>query len=239
MKNLPYNWLTQGHIDFEYKKYLLLAYLQEVKDQFGSRKLYPTLADLVFHYKNLVSIKDNGELLKKSFPQRLNKADFQKLQLIYEKIVEDEPLMQELNDILSFSIPRIKEALNEGKELYDYIESKVSLTPVGISPLYVKEGYLLIQERQQVETKIFRYELTVFTNADEKYQALHLNYLESVRRRIGNTFEHMKMDLVKRFPELPNPATYLLDADILCPYQETLIPIAKRSLVKELSRNAA
>lgn len=239
MKELPYNWLTQGHIDFEYKKYLLLAYLQEVKNQFGSQKLYPTLGDLVFHYKNLVSIREKGELMKKSFPQRLSKADFQKLQLIYEKIVEDEPLMEELNDILSFSIPRVKAALDEGKELYEYIESKVSLSPVGISPLYVKEGYLLIQERLKVETKIFRYEMTVFSNAEENYRALHLHYLESVRRRIGSSFEHMKMDLVKRFPEFPNPATFLLDADILCPYQETLLPIAKRRLVKELSSNAA
>lgn len=239
MKELPYNWLTQGHIDFEYKKYLLLAYLQEVKSQFGSKKLYPSMADLVFHYNNLLSIKEKGELLKKSFPQRLSKADFQNLKIIYEKIVEDEPLMQELNDILSFSIPHLKAALEEGKELYEYIESKVSLTPVGISPLYLKEGYLLIQERLEVETKIFRYELTVFTNANEQYRALNLQFLESVRRRIGNSFENMKIDLVRRFPELPNPATFLLDADILCPYHETLIPIAKRSLVKEISKNAA
>lgn len=239
MKELPYDWLTQGHIDFEYKKYLLLAYLQEVKNQFGSQRLYPALADLVFHYNNLLSIKEKGELLKNSFPQRLSKADFQNLQLIYERITEDEPLMQELNDILSFSIPPLKGALEEGKELYEFVESKVSLTPVGISPLYVKEGYLLIQERLEPETKIFRYELTVFTKADEKYRALNLHFLEKVRRRIGISFENIKRGLIKRFPELPNPATYLLDADIICPFQETLIPVAKRSLVKELSSKAA
>lgn len=239
MKRLPYDWLTSGHIDFEYKKYLLLAYLQEVKQQFDAHKLYPFLSDLVFHYKNLLSIKENGALLRKSFPQRIEKADLQNLKLIYEKMVEDEPLMQELNDIMSFSIPQIKLALEEGKELYEHIESRVSLSPVGISPLYVKEGYLLIQERLQVETNIFRYEMSVFTSAEERYRALNLQFLESVRRKIGHSFEHMKLDLIRRYPGLPNPATYLLDADILCPYQETLIPIAKRNLIKELAARAA
>jgi hypothetical protein len=147
--------------------------------------------------------------------------------------------MQELNDILSFSIPQIKAALEEGREIYEFIESKVSLSPVGVFPLYAKEGYLLVQERVKVETSIFRYELTVFENAQEKYRALHLNYLETVRRSLAHSFEHMKMDLVKRFPELPNPATYLFVVDIPCPYQETLIPIAKRTLVRELSKPAA
>jgi hypothetical protein len=239
MKTLPQDWLTRGHIDFEYKKFMLLAYLQEVKSQFDDYKLYPSLADLVFHYNNLISIKEKGEILKNSFPQRLTKADLQKLRLIYEKIVEDEPLMQELNDIMSFAIPLIREALDEGKEVYEYIESKVSLTPVGISPLYAKEGYLLVQERLQVEVKIFRYQLTVFTDAEEKYRALHLHFLESVERRLGYSFEHMKLELARRYSDLPNPATYLLDADILCPYQETLLPIAKRRLVKELTQRAA
>lgn len=30
MKTLNHNWLTEGLIDFEYKKYILLSYLQEV-----------------------------------------------------------------------------------------------------------------------------------------------------------------------------------------------------------------
>lgn len=239
MKALPHDWLTQGHIDFEYKKYLLLSYLQEVKQQFNEQRLYPFLSDIVFHYKNMLTIKERGELLKGAFPKKLSKADMQKLELIYERLVEDEPLMQEINDILSFSIPQMKAALEEGREVYEFVESRVSLTPVGVFPLYAKEGYLLVQERLKVETQIFRYELTVFTSAEENYRALHLHYLDSVRRRIGHSFEHMKMDLIRRFPDLPNPATYLLNADILCPLEETLIPIAKRSLVRQLSQPAA
>ncbi len=40
MSTLPKNWLTEGLIDFEYKKYILLSYTQQVKGSFKERKLY-------------------------------------------------------------------------------------------------------------------------------------------------------------------------------------------------------
>lgn len=239
MKALPHDWLTQGHMDFEYKKYVLLAYLQQVKKEFHAQRLFPFLSDMVFHYNNLLTLKEKRSLLKEAFPKRLTKADLKKLRLIYEQLEEDGPLMQELNDILSFSIPQMKDTLDEGRDVYEFIESKVELSPVGLFPLYTREGYLLVEERIKVEIRIFRYELTVFASAGESYRALHLHYLESVRRSLSHRVEHMKMDLVKRFPELPNPATYLLQVSIPCPFRETVIPIAKRSLVRELSKPAA
>ena len=53
MEKLSKDWLTQGLIDFEYKKYVLMAYLQRVKTSFERIELYPFMADLVFHYRNL------------------------------------------------------------------------------------------------------------------------------------------------------------------------------------------
>ncbi|MFL5728155.1 MAG: hypothetical protein ACJ75J_01605, partial [Cytophagaceae bacterium] len=106
MKDLNKNWLTEGLMDFEYKKYLLLAYLQYVKENFNERKLYPYLSDLLFHYKNLLSIKDNKKLLRENFPKQISKADFEKLELIYDEIVNDDKVMQEIEDILAFSLPK-------------------------------------------------------------------------------------------------------------------------------------
>jgi hypothetical protein len=41
MEKLKENWLTEGLIDFEYKKYVLLAYLKSVKESFSRVELYP------------------------------------------------------------------------------------------------------------------------------------------------------------------------------------------------------
>ena len=47
MRNLEKDWLTAGLVDFEYKKYVLLAYLQSVKTNFKEQKLYLDLVDLL------------------------------------------------------------------------------------------------------------------------------------------------------------------------------------------------
>ncbi len=43
MDKLKDNWLTDGLIDYEFKKYQLLAYFKQVKESFQRIELYPYL----------------------------------------------------------------------------------------------------------------------------------------------------------------------------------------------------
>ena len=149
MKKLEKDWLTSGLIDFEYKKYILLSYLQGVQSYFKDQKLYPCLSDLVFHYQNLQSLKQNKELLFENFPRKIARADFEKLKIHYKKIVEDDSLMKEMEQIVSFALPTLKSTLNEGRGLYEYIEDQLEVEPIGICPLYANDGYLFINEQKK------------------------------------------------------------------------------------------
>ncbi len=239
MKTLSNNWLTEGLIDFEYKKYVLLAYLQEVKANFEEKKLYPVLSDLIFHYQNLLILKQNKQLIKNAFPERLSQPDFEKLQLIYEKIVDDSEMMNEIEDIISFSIPEFKMHLSNGKDMYEHFESKLQISPIGLSPLYPDEGYMFVSEKDTKMIRIYEYQITIFQSVQEKYRGVHTRFIEAQRRGIANSFENMKIDLIKRYKKLPNPATYLVEANIEMPLDESLLPIAKRLLVKYVSSTAA
>ena len=68
MKKLSETWFADGYIDFELKQYTILAYLQEVNKYFDEHKLYPQLADVIFHYNNLLHFKTNKDYLKQQFP---------------------------------------------------------------------------------------------------------------------------------------------------------------------------
>lgn len=238
MKKLERDWLTSGLIDFEYKKYVLLGYLQTVRSYFNDRKLYPYLSDLVFHYQNLQSIKQNKELLFENFPRKMARADFEKLKIHYAKIVEDDALMKEMEQILSFAIPTLQDTLNQGRGLYEYIEEHLEVEPVGICPLYANDGYLFINEQSKKTTKVFQYQITVFESVKEKYRGIHTRHLETVRKKITRTFESLKLDLIKKYPDMPNPATYLVDIKLDLPFDETAMPVAKRLLVKYISTAA-
>jgi hypothetical protein len=55
-------------------------------------------------------------------------------------------------------------------------------------------------------------------------------------RSIANTYENIKRTLIKKFTDLPNPSAYLVTSKMRFPYQQTLMPIAKRLLVREIGK---
>lgn len=237
MANLTHDWLTEGLIDYEYKKYLLLAYLKDIKTRFDSSELYPFLSDLIMHYRNLQRVKANKELIYESFPKSISRADFKKLEFTYKRIINDDEVMNELNDIISFSLPLMEKAIEEGKELYEFVEENIEVSPVGLSPIYQNEGYFLVNHDASRDVSVYRYQLSVFENAQEKYRAINTTFITTDFRDISRTFEQIKMDLVRRFRELPNPATFLVMSRLKFPLPQTLLPVAKRLVVRQLVTN--
>lgn len=239
MERLSKDWLTQGLIDFEYKKYVLLAYLQTVKKSFDRIELYPFLSDLVFHYRNLLAVKENKALIRESFPKEISLEEFRKLELSYREMVEDDSVMSELESIIEFSIPHIKDSLREGSVIYEYVESQCEISPVGVTPLYANEGYLFVTQPPEKETNVYRYQISIFEHSNEQLRSLNTQFVESVDKNPGNTYEHIKLSLLKRYKDMPNPAAFLVLSRMKFPFYETLMPVAKRLFVKHLSKTAA
>ena len=235
MKTLNSNWLTQGLIDFEYKKYELLSYLQAVNKSFLESKLYPHLGDLVFHYNNIISLKKNKNLWFEQFPEAISSIDLKKLRISYQKIIEDDTLMQELEEIIDFAIPKINEALAEGSEIYEYVESSVDVSPIGLSPIYKDEGYVFILQTPKTNMKIYRYALKIFENSSEKFRGIETRFVDEKQYKKFSNLENEKLHLAKKFQDLPNPATFLLTTKDKFPFEETLLPVAKRYLVRYIS----
>ncbi len=233
-QRLSDNWITTNHIDFEYKKYILLAYLQHVNECFEETKLYPALSELVKHYRNLVALRDQKNSLYNSFPEKLNSADLQNFKLVYEKLCTDDRLMSELESIINFSIPQFEQRLADGKKIYDFIESKINIYPIGIVPLHTDAGYLLLKNGDKKETVVFEYQITIFDQPNERYRAIGVQYVNSFEKTLRNTYENIKGDLLRYNKNLPNPATYVIESELTLPFEDTLLPLAKRSLVKYL-----
>jgi hypothetical protein len=234
MKTLGADWITDKHIDFEYKKYVLLDYLQDVNKNFEDSKLYPALSDLVFHYRNLLTLKENKAQLFERFPEHIQGTDVNALKWIYKKDRIEDTMMKELEEIIDYSLPQLEKHLNTGKRLYDNVEEHLNIIPVGLTPLYALEGYFFLQDKNQT-TRIYEYQITLFEKPDEIYRGIHTQYLTSFRKNLGTTYENIKLDLIRKNKKLPNPATYAIETDIELPLTETYLPIAKRVLVKYIN----
>jgi hypothetical protein len=236
MIELSKNWLTEKHIDFEYKKYMLLSYLQDVSCHFNATKLYPWLAELIEHYKSVIAIKENKSILKKYFPKRISEIDA-KGQLTFEHIVSDSELMLELENIIEYAIPQFQQKVEEGKNIYDIIEEHVQIQPVGLIPLHAELGYIFLKGGKSAVTNVYEYQVTFFENATEKFKAIHTHFIKTFARNISITFQSIKSDMLRENKALPNPATYSIETEMNLPLEETFLPIAKRMLVKHISHS--
>lgn len=239
MKQLSETWFAEGYIDFELKKYTLLAYLQQVNKYFNENKLYPQLADVVFHYNNIVAFRANKKFLQEHFPKKLTGIQMEKLQLLYEQMIDDSELMQELEDIINYSADTIKTTLQTGAGIYEFVEERININPVGIMPLDHKEGYFFLTNGNSKMTKVYSYRLSIFEKHDEKYRGMRTHHIDDRRRSIATTYEHIKSELIKSHANLPHPAVYAIETGLSFPVEETLLPVAKRCLVKLLTENAA
>lgn len=233
MEKLSENWLTEHLLDFEYKKYILLAYIQKVEEHFHENKLYPDFADLIAHYKNLLSIKQNTSALENQFRKKLTGLDFENLKLLYETPVSDESL-NELKQILEFSEPLLAKEIHKGKSLFDHAEKHINVSHVGILPIYRSEGYFMLQPYLSREINVYNYTITRVQLLNQDVYGLNSTFFATYSTSLSNNADHIKQAIIISNPELPNPAVYLFKAKTMLPDQETFLPIAKRLLYKQV-----
>ncbi len=233
MKTLNPNWFTEGILDAEYKRYILLAYLQEVEKEYKCSRIFPALQNLAINAKSMQDFKDQCESLSASFPKSLTGFDPKSGQLQYTASVNDPQLLAIINEIIDYSLPKIALKLQEGKEIYDTVENLIEIEPLGIIPIYKDEGYLFIQSDGETHMDIYTYKIS-FLEEGKSDRILETTFLKRTKRTISNTFYGIKEKLIKEFQNLPIPATYVITSHLSFPKEATLLPVAKRLFVRKL-----
>jgi hypothetical protein len=122
--------------------------------------------------------------------------------------------------------------------IYELVESHCEIAPIGVTPLYAQEGYLFVTQPPEKETNVYRYQMSIFEQSHEQLRSLNTEFIDSMPRNTANTYENIKLELIKKFKDLPNPATYLILSRMKFPFTETLMPVAKRLFVKHISKAA-
>ena len=105
-------------------------------------------------------------------------------------------------------------------------------------PLDTQEGYFFLSAGEYHMTRVYHYRLSIFEKHDEKYRSIKTLFIDHWTRNLSTTYEHIKAELIRHRKDLPNPAVYSIETDLRFPVDETLLPVAKRSLVKYISTAA-
>lgn len=234
MKKLSENWITEHTLDFEYKKYVLLSWLQNVEQHFKMIQLYPSLGELVNHYRNACGLRNGKQSLENNFPKEIKGIDSEKFRIMTEPVLQNDQIMQDIEKILEFSIPHFENSLKGGTELYEEVESGIEVFPIGITPIYKNEGYVLLRESTN-NTRVYQYQVSIFESAESKWRALRTEFISNRTNSIASTYESIKTELIHANETLPNPAVFAAESRIPIPVEETFLPLVKRMLIRQIA----
>lgn len=209
MERLRPGWFLQGLFDAEYQQYRLLAYLRHVSQAFLAQKIYPPLGDLVASHAEMLQL---AETLKQT-------------------PADDTPQIATLEEIITFSLPRMVSAIEEGRTLYETIAQALSVHVVGVVPLYRDEGYLFLRRGTETAVRVYAYELRHLYDAEARQVAIRLTFLrEYPFNAFAMGFLRVREALLREYPRLPVPYTLAVESPWVLPVEETLLPIIQRSL---------
>ncbi|SHF57794.1 hypothetical protein SAMN05443144_11078 [Fodinibius roseus] len=233
--SLTLELFTEAQNDFETSQYKILAALKVIAEDFKKNKIYPHLSRLIELHTTLCDIRDRLRDLREKFPKRIKKIDFVNQEIEHEIVFVAGSDLSEVEDLIEWALPHIRAKIEEGKTIYEFADEEIKLREVGIIPNYTDEGYLFVPDNKASKLLLFQYEVSVFESSTDQYRSLKTAFLKAIDRGMTRLSPNaIKLDLISENRELPNPATYAFDTDLQFPFRETIFPVTKRKLMRQL-----
>lgn len=234
MENLSLNWITEKNTDFEYKKYSLLAYLENVKAKLQANILYPTVTQLTHNLQMLINLKNTFLNLDLALSKEVKNIDLQSYKINYQSFILGDKLSTDLLSIIDYSIIEINPVVQYANHLVHENLSKIKIDTVGLNPLNKHEGYLFFNNGNPNDILIYYYQLSLYDQSNADTSCIKTQFIDYYKQSITMTIDNMKLDLIKKYKEIPNPATYLFSSSQYLPLEYTFIPLANKKLIQVL-----
>ncbi len=223
--------------DVERTQYQILAGLKRARTAFDEQRVYPHLAQLIRLHGALMTVLERTEDFRTPETGRITGIDWEKKSVTYEWPELEDTEMAVVEDLIRWALPHIRDAIEEGRAVYEHVEDNMELETVGIVPSYLQEGYLMVPQREADRLHVLRYTLSIFVEEGEQHRALRTVKCKTVSQEgVDIHPSNVKLELLEERRDLPNPATYFSNTVLDVPYNETLLPVVKRRLVRHLSK---
>ncbi len=237
MERLSLDTFIAAADDPELSQYRVLAALKVYSEMLRKNKLYPSFGELAELKNSINNLQKQKVILDELTKSEVNALDFDENGPVFE---EDEDSEIKLNAVFAFiewAIPSINTLLDEGKAIFDFVDKNTHISELGILPLYNKEGYFLIDDSIRNEVNVFRFEMFLVGPDSDPLTTLKSKFLYKLYNDTDYRLapEVIKLSLIERYPDLPNPPLYRIKNDSGFPFHETVLPVAKRKLMYMLA----
>ncbi len=237
MQPLSLELFTGAVDDVERTQYQILSGLKRARTAFDKQRVYPHLGRLAELHGGLMTVLKRTEDFRTPETGQIAGVDWDEKTLSYEWPELEDTEMAVVEDLIRWALPHIREAIEEGRSVYEHVEDNMELETVGIVPSYLQEGYLMVPEREADQLHVLRYQLSIIQEEGQKHRALRTVHCKTVEEEGVDVHpSNVKLDLLEERRDLPTPATYFSRTAVDVPYKETLLPVVKRRLIRHLAR---
>jgi hypothetical protein len=210
------SWLTSDPIDFEYKKYLLLAYDQKLKAESKKRKLYPHLTDIVDRLTYVNDFLKNITAFENS-AKEVNKIDWVNKEVRYKSKINDESF-DDIKYLAWYSQNILSDLYIEFMNLYDDIDGCIVINGNRFSVFDKFNGYIRL--KYQKKEKILFYEIYKTIDPEPMYH-----------------IKTSKAKLVDYYTDRYNKNIFEITVNEDFPAKESMIPVLRRKFLLHVLGN--
>ncbi|MFZ5554719.1 MAG: hypothetical protein ACOZCO_16510 [Bacteroidota bacterium] len=226
------NWFIEPSIDFELKKYVLLAWLQQGEKNVKDQKIYPFYSDLEEHLEELKKFRQEKNDQQGNWKKEIESIQGDPPKIIYKKHPADDSLLQEVEMIIDYSVGNMEQNLREVENLHRKIRYDIRVFPVGIIPVYLKEGYFFLLNADEI--KVYDYSFQSVYNSARSF-SIQASHIGDYRFSFSTTLENIKTEVTRLHEKYTVPATFVFESRLKLPVEETFLPIAQEMLLEILA----
>ena len=237
MSNLNIDLFTSSTADKELSEYKVLAALKNYAQLMHKNILYPTLTEVLEIFDSLANVLNQRDNYEFKHARKIAGIDLENEKFLYDYIDNGTDLnISGIFEFIEWTLPKIKEIIDEGTAIFDFVEAHMQIKEIGLIPIYKNEGYFFVPDNTKKETHVFRFQLSDIIYSDVQFKTLKTNLIELVDDYpVKAAPEFIKLELIKKYDDLPNPATYCVITELDMPFAETILPIAKRKIIQKVA----
>jgi hypothetical protein len=215
------NWFYRPRLDYELKQYEAMAFEQYLELCLQQAILVPPLRELRVQIHSVNAFLNEMHAGYYVRDKKIKSVDVQNAQINYQVFKDD--CLTEVENICSFLLKKINPYKSEFESLQKRAMSEIDVVPVGISPIYCDEGWILLGGKNKTDVFFFKHHKLVDDEGKGDFKTwFHQSYDNSL------TFSpaEIKRELIKQYREFPNPAVYFANSVNTYPVMETYLPVA-------------
>jgi hypothetical protein len=226
------DWLFQEPIDFEHKKYILLAYLKKIDEIINQNKIYPAFIELSLHLASIQTLIKENVILYTDKKFRY----FDDEVLLKELLAKSVPTLsnednKEIDKIIKFSASKFFEYFSILKSYWSIVYESISISVKRNKKSINKpNGYMTYYHKSDDKVYVWEYILNQKTGiTDENISNIVLIYEGGKKQLTLNQI----IDNFSNFTEKDkkNVPVFDLKSTEDYPLMETLLPLFKRKLL--------